>query len=231
MNKPTIRITCRAAITMALHEMSPLQGGLKALSADDRARLLRLILKHGYTHPISIWQSEGKNWILDGHHRYQLLNELADEYHIPPLPVILIEAQNLAEAKEKLLAISSQFATVDSEELYRFIQDIESINLDDFKLPDFSMVDFKDHYLTEGGAPPDLHPPDTVSNTRTYGTETHALEKFLGSEIRRLTVYMNPADYDRLIPQLSTIATQQNLTDYKDVLFYLIDHYEKTGPS
>src|SRR6266496_436166 len=114
----TVKINCKAAIEIALKDLTPLQGELKELTDANFEKLKQSILKHGITFPLFVWQSEGENYILDGTQRDRVLKRMAEEgYEIPPLPCALIEAKNRKEAAEKILLISSQYGRVTDEGL------------------------------------------------------------------------------------------------------------------
>jgi hypothetical protein len=69
----TIAIRCSAAVNLELADLAPLQGDLKGLSNANFEKLKRSILKHGITFPFFVWQSEGRNYILDGTQRDRVL--------------------------------------------------------------------------------------------------------------------------------------------------------------
>src|SRR5215831_14591709 len=104
------------------------------------------------------WQSDDKNYILDGTQRDRVLKRMAEEgYKIPPLPCALIQAKNRKEAAEKILLISSQYGRVTDEGLYEFL----STNEIDFgelepllELPALDLEEFKEGWMTE----PDFSP-------------------------------------------------------------------------
>lgn len=120
-----------------------MQGNLKELSQANFEKLKQSILKHGVTFPFFVWQSEGKNFILDGTQRDRVLAKMAEEgYEIPPLPAALIEAKNKKEAAEKILLISSQYGKMSEQSLDEFLAENElDMNelLDELELPALDM--------------------------------------------------------------------------------------------
>ena len=83
----SIQVKCSAAINVPLADLTPLQGDLKDLSEGNFEKLKKSILKHGITFPFFVWQSGGKNYILDGTQRDRVLKRMAEEgYEVPPLP-------------------------------------------------------------------------------------------------------------------------------------------------
>ncbi len=64
-------------------------------------------MKYGWIAPIFIWN---KNYILDGHGRLLILEQLLKEgYIINDLPIVDIEAKTKKEAAQILLAINSKY--------------------------------------------------------------------------------------------------------------------------
>ncbi len=116
-----IRVTCSAADTIELEEVSGFQGNLKTINRKNLEKLKNRILKHGFNVPFHIWVSDGKRYLLDGHQRTRALLELqAQGYAVPPLPYDMIEASSVEDAKDKLLGISSQYGDFTMEGLREF---------------------------------------------------------------------------------------------------------------
>jgi DNA modification methylase len=108
--RKSIRITCQGKGTIGLEAVVGIQGNLKKISRVNLEKLKGRILKRGFNVPYHIWQHGGKSWLLDGHQRTKALLELqAQGYHIPPLPYDEIQANSLADAKDALLGIASQY--------------------------------------------------------------------------------------------------------------------------
>src|SRR4030095_13175285 len=145
---PTVKINCKAAIEIALEELTPLQGGLKELSDANFEKLKQSILRHGITFPFFIWQSEGENYILDGTQRDRVLTRMAEEgYEVPPLPCALIQAKDRKEAAEKILLISSQYGKMTNNSLEVFLteNDLAWPELqDELELPTIDLEYFRD---------------------------------------------------------------------------------------
>lgn len=126
-----IKITCIAADTMSIDEILEFQGNIKRLTKENREKLKKSILRNGFSAPIFIWRNGKENFILDGHQRTKTLKAMRKEgYIIPPVPVAFIEAESESRAKEKLLAITSQYGDFDLSELENWVVDID-INISD----------------------------------------------------------------------------------------------------
>lgn len=130
-----VAIKCQGAATRTLKELEGFQGALKTLSDANAAKLKKEILELGFSEPISVWQQDGHCYILNGHQRVAVLLSLrdVDGYRIPPLPISLIEAKSLDEAKRKVLALTSQYGEMTEEGLLGFMAENE-ISLDEIEL-------------------------------------------------------------------------------------------------
>lgn len=145
-NNETIQITCQTKDSLPLDKLQDFQGQLKTIDKKNLTRLKNRIKKVGINVPVFVWNNEGKYYLLDGHQRTKALKSLKkDGYTIPKIPVVYIEASDKEDAKEKLLAISSQYGD--------FQMDI---------LSDFSIgLDIEDLRLTKGSIPLDYNNRET----------------------------------------------------------------------
>jgi hypothetical protein len=121
-----IKITCTGTDYLNIDELEEFQGDIKRLSNDQFDRLKKSILKYGFSAPMFIWKTNGSYKILDGHQRLSVLNYLKEEYDIPPLPVVYIDAVNEKTAKEKLLHIASQYGAFNDVEIELFMEELDS---------------------------------------------------------------------------------------------------------
>ncbi|OQY39653.1 MAG: hypothetical protein B6229_03270 [Spirochaetaceae bacterium 4572_7] len=121
-----IEIKCKAAAELSLDDLSNFQGGLKTIKEENLMKLKNSIKVQGFIAPIFVWNNDDENWILDGHQRLKALKSLEDDGEIiPPLPVAYIEADDIKEAKEKLLHITSQHGDFTIDGLDGFLMDAE----------------------------------------------------------------------------------------------------------
>jgi hypothetical protein len=135
----TIRVTCRGAGSLPLDVIEEFQGSLKSRTKKDIEKIIKSILKWGFTFPIFVWENKGRNLTIDGHGRIKALTELRRRgYDLPLFPVVYIEAAGEAEAKEKLLQQNSHYGKITREGLIEFLGDLE-IEMDDFSLPDITV--------------------------------------------------------------------------------------------
>lgn len=122
-----VRVECRGSGKIALHLLSPLQGNLKSLSDVNYAKLKAEIETFGFSEPISIWEDpdSGKVFVLNGHQRLETLTRMkAEGWRIPQIPVSMVEAADIKEARRKILGLASQFGTVEQSGLQEFAMEI-----------------------------------------------------------------------------------------------------------
>jgi hypothetical protein len=127
-------------------EIEPFQGELKDLTQDNFDKLLASIEKHGFFLPVFVWQSDGHNYCLDGHGRLRVLNKEQIEFDNTgyEIPVVLIEADNVKDAKEKLLKITSQYQHITQEGLDQFIAEAELPEVEIYEAVHFDALSFLD---------------------------------------------------------------------------------------
>ena len=164
----TVRITCTGASVVDIAELSGFQGTLKTLTPTNAAKLRAQIVDTGFSEPISIWQHDGKNLVLNGHQRLTVLNLMRMEgWHVPAVPVSLVEAADEDEARRKVLAFASQYGSVTTEGLAAFLDTTELAlpELEGFVFPEVGPAD----YLAATGAGPDVVPPARALLAERFG--------------------------------------------------------------
>lgn len=136
----TIKIRCKAARLVDYRKLNPFQGELKKLGDDNKQKLKDSIIDDGFLFPIHVWEdASGMLYTMDGHQRCIVLDELEkQDYEIPKVPVAIIQAADIAEAKKFLLRSLSQYGQMTEDGLIGYMQDakIDVEFLDDLRLPD-----------------------------------------------------------------------------------------------
>jgi hypothetical protein len=162
----TIRITCQGSAFAKLGDLVPLQGELKSLDAARYKKLKRALLDHGFSFPFFVWPDGGKLKLLDGHQRDRVLRGMkAQGYHIPALPICTIEAKDEAEARKKILLLTSQYGAMTDDTLLQFLKESE-LDLDEVvDTVDLPQVDV-DKLLAK--MIDDLQAPAAVNNQPRY---------------------------------------------------------------
>ena len=161
-----VSIKCRGATTLPLSSLVDFQGNLKSLSEESYSKLKQQMLDMGFSEPISVWKNGDKNFILNGHQRVKTLQRMvADGFSVPDVPCNIVEADNVSDAKRKLLSLASQYGKVEAQGLYDFMQD-SGISYQDFSenfsLPEIDLKEFENNYFTaspDDGTGPDTEPP------------------------------------------------------------------------
>lgn len=153
MSTKKIQVSCQGAKTLDQSELVPFQGNLKSLSEENYQRLKKVILDHGFSEPISVWQNDGKNYIINGHQRLRTIrNMIEDGYECPNLPVSIVKAKSAKQAAQKVLALTSQYGKIEDDGLYEFMTkaelDPESL-LTDYSFAEIDVPDFLDSYFKD----------------------------------------------------------------------------------
>lgn len=134
-------IKCAGAGYCDIDDMCDFQGDLKTLSKENYLKFKNELLELGFSEPISVWRSpDEKIYILNGHQRRRtLLNMRSEGILIPPVPINFVDADDIKQAKKKVLALTSQWGEMTSDSLLDFCEkndlEIKSI-LDEFRFPE-----------------------------------------------------------------------------------------------
>lgn len=149
----TIKITCKGASYLTVKALLEFQGNLKTLSEAEYKKLKASIEKYGFSFPMFIWKNGDKHFILDGHQRLHVIQKMLKEGWViegGKIPVDFIEAKTKKEAKEKILAVISQYGKLDMESLYEFIK-IENLEFSELKttmeFPAINLSHFEEGYF------------------------------------------------------------------------------------
>lgn len=143
----TMQITIKNAHnlpTVDYRWIKQLQGNLKFLPATEYAALVVVLKTRGFDLPFFVWQDPADNvlWMIDGHQRQKVMikNDMNDQGSYV-VPYYLVPAASLAEARERLLEVTSQYGKITQEGLDEFGADLNlgDLNISFDRLPDFSM--------------------------------------------------------------------------------------------
>jgi len=160
MEPRVIEIKCKGEKQLEISELIPFQGNLKDLSKINYKKLRGEILKLGFCEPISIWE----NNILNGHQRLRTLQQMQTEgFVIPKIPVNIINAKNKKEAKEIVLALTSQYGNITEQGLYEYMAEAELDFVDvadSFSFPEIDIDHFEASYFKD--VVPDNNKEDEV---------------------------------------------------------------------
>lgn len=130
-------------------KLKPLQGDLKILSEENYAKLKKSLTEKGLFVPVMVWDDGKDLRIIDGHGRGRLFEHENVSFvdskgkKTNEVPCLIIQADNLKDAKEKLLLINSQYQSITPEGFEEFTFDLDeewmkdTLNFDGFKFPEF----------------------------------------------------------------------------------------------
>jgi hypothetical protein len=171
-----IRIECEGQGYTAIDNINEFQGNLKDLSVENYEKLKRQILKLGFSEPISVWKNEEKLFALNGHQRLRTLRTMREEgFVIPKIPVNIVQAKDIKQAKEKVLSLTSQYGQITDQGLYEFLHEADldfNFIKDDLRFPEIDFDKFDAEFIREieaqEGALPDLNATDPGCQQVTF---------------------------------------------------------------
>ena len=118
-------------------DLVPLQGELKKLDDIRFNKLRNSLIEKGFRFTLHAWESGNINYILDGHQRVHVLQQLKKQgFEIPKLTVNFVKAKDFHEAKELILYAVSQYGKIDKDGFEDFINGLD-LDFGKFDLPDF----------------------------------------------------------------------------------------------
>jgi site-specific DNA-methyltransferase (adenine-specific) len=158
---------------MSLSKIKPFQGDLKKLSDENFQKLRDQIVKTGFNFAPHVWNSPGTVYILDGHQRVHVLKQLLkagyslyDTCGAPlgdKIPVNVVYAKTLEEAKTMVLQAVSQYGKLDQQGFVDFTEGLE-LDLEGFDFPDFTVPELDNATLKGDGDGTGDNIPDVVDN-------------------------------------------------------------------
>ena len=158
-----ILVTCGYQDILRPSQILDLQSNLKTKTRSQLDKLKNQILKYGFSFPLFVWQNDEKIYSIDGHGRRFVTEELLrDGYRFKyedgticdKIPVVMIQAKDRQEAKEKLLAVNSNYGTFTEDGLYSFLNEPNfELNFDELKvdleLPGIDLNAFENGWMTD----------------------------------------------------------------------------------
>lgn len=119
-------VVCKWIATDAirLDELTPFQGNLKKRTQVDIDKLKESLLREGLIMPFAVWKHDDKNYILDGHGRYEALKQIEGDGEHVAYPCVVIQADTEDDARKALLQITSQYGKITKAGVKQFTASI-----------------------------------------------------------------------------------------------------------
>lgn len=213
MAEQALKIAVQGAATIPLDELIPFQGDLKRLDREQYEQLRNNMMENGFSFTIHVWQSEGSNYIIDGHQRLTALKMMRENegWIIPDLPVSIVSADDFAGAKRKILAGVSQYGKYTEKSLFEFVKanDIPFDNIvASFSFPDINMEKLSGMFVV-----PEVTDLPTVP--QEHGLPESTIKS--GSDgVKRVELFFDLEDYEEFmnnVNKLTSIYTTESITD------------------
>lgn len=215
-----IKIRCKGAVELDYRQLNELQGNLKELSERDYKSLRKEILDTGFAFTPHIWRDSKKKYhLIDGHQRIRAVKTMVEKegFSCAPIPCSIVEANDIKEAKRRVLQGTSQYGRMTEDGLYEFANNAE-LSLkeltDNFRLPDVDMAHFEvnffaDQVSEEISSSVILNNKNEIvdlgklkSHPRNFRSYPDDLVKHISSRVREIGIYRNvvvSSDYTILI--------------------------------
>lgn len=207
MEQKVIRITVTSAATLPLDSLEPFQGDLKTLGREDFERLRADMISEGMGLTMHVWQSEGHNYIIDGHQRVTALKMMRENegFTIPDLPVAFIQADSFAGAKRRVLAAISVAGKYTEKSLFEFVKNAD-IPFDqvvaNYSFPSIDMSKFTAMFNINSDPQLQITPAPSGG---MGSANVSQLQLFYSTEDR--------AVFDDLVGRLSRVYGKDNVSD------------------
>lgn len=225
MKKETIRITCDTKLTIPYDELHGIQGALKMLTKDNFTKLRNRILKKGVNFALHVWKErkkvKGKTvikwWIIDGHGRHAVVTYMVTEedFTVGPLPCVEIEADSFEDAKEQVLAASSNYHTMTDDGLYEFATSIglPIEKLEEYTLVEVDLIEYKMKYHGE---------PESESKEEGERKKVE-FDAYQNAAIKQIVLYFQKEQYEEAISRLDILASKWELDDHAAIVWRLLN--------
>jgi len=235
-----IKITCEGNGLEDFHNLTPLAEGLTELSTSNANKLKQSIIKNGFSFPFFVWTDpygeDDHLYTLDGHQRQTVLQQMEDDgWIIPEVPVVYIDADNINEAKRKLLFKSSQFGEKTADSLAAFMEDAFTVHdINDFQFPDvdldalsFRLDDEDTDFDEEVNKLMKDNTDDADEVTEDDNNDEGVKEEIYGDTSKSIRLRLTEAQLDTVdsaVEMMRKITKDDDMT-YGDVMYCLCSDY------
>jgi len=222
----TIEIKCEGKSAVNFKILKPFQDNLKDLSQVNYEKLKGRILALGFSEPISVWVHKDNHYILNGHQRLRAIQKMVDEegYECPDLPINFVSAKNIKQAKEKVLALASQYGEVTDQGLYEFLQtneiDYTKLN-EELSFPEIDTKGFIEGYYSA----PSWVDPDDDKESHDYDerSKEDKIDEYMNSEIVHLKLPYEREEFKAIVANLDRIGVNLQIQEHSIIISKLIE--------
>lgn len=148
-----VEVRCEGAKLLPLDDLHEFQGNLKDLSKENYEKFKQELLDLGFSEPVSVWNLEGRWMLLNGHQRLRTLRAMKQEGIDVPrsIPVSVVQAKDIEEAKKKVLSLTSQYGQITKDGLYEFMSEagLEMEDIENFRFPEIDLDNFGEEFFEE----------------------------------------------------------------------------------
>lgn len=208
--KRSIKIAVEGKTTLPLDSLEPFQEDIKTLSKERYELLRESIINNGISFVVHVWQKGGKNHIIDGHQRVFVLKQLVEieGFEIKDIPVALVKAKTIEEAKIKVLAGASVYGEIDEKAFGKYL---DSNNIDialifsQFSLPSIDVDKFSKDFLE---TQKDIILPDPEDFAKTMPSSS--------ASVKQVQLLFNSGSHEQFIKYSEALAKKygtENTTD------------------
>ncbi len=205
----TIRVECEAKTTMPLDSLVPFQDKIKILTRDNYEKGRQLILDHGITLAKHVWVNNKKNFLIDGHQTRDILIKMRDEegYKVPKIPVVLVKAKNLREAKLKVLAAATGFGTFDELALEKYLAK-NKIDID------YALARFEFNQVNLKELAKDMEKVAPLPDGKTTGPNM----KVSSDDVHQVQLYFDTASHKEFLEACEALSEKYGTENISDTV-------------
>ncbi len=218
MEPKTLKVTVEGKKSVALEKLEPFQEDLKHLEKEEYERLRASLIHHGIAFVVHVWEHDGHLFIIDGHQRVFVMNQLKsiEGYDIPKIPIALVTAKSYEEAKQRVLAGASSYGVVSEDSLAKYLSGnkldfVQAAGMYSFHEVDFTKISSAFHGEQGNQIP-------VVDET-----EAEKTSKSGSDQVRQLQLYFGAEDYVRFVQRVEELQKLYKTENITDTLIRMVD--------
>lgn len=215
-----IKVNVRSASEIELDKLEAFQGELKRLDREEYEKLRKTLDEDGISLSLHVWQNRGKNYLIDGHQRVAALKLMRDTegFKVPKIPVSLVKAKDMKDARRKVLLAISQHGKLTDKSLHTYMAE-NGIDFHEvastFNLPGIDVNKFMAKFANVDLVPKiDVVP---ASGDLKHGSDG----------VRQVQLFYNAEDHDEFMGKVTELAGQMELENISDALLVVVREAHK----